>query len=107
VKTQRPRHVGIRGTELVFDVAEDGETEMSALAGGADCTDGAGERLTVGVDESILVGADRRFRGPVRRFRHVSRSLAIAAGLDGARKRWRIRKERRSRRVIRRRRRRN
>ena len=99
--------IGIRGTELVFDVAEDGETEMSAVAGEADCTDGAGETLTVRVDESILVGSDRRFRGPVRRFRHGSRSLAIAEGLDGARKRWRIRKERRRRRVIRRHRRRN
>ena len=99
--------IGIRGTELIFDVAEDGETEMSSLEGQADCTDGAGETLTVGVDESIVVGADRRFRGRVRRFRHVSRSLAIIAGLDGARKRWRIRKERRRRRVNRRRRRRN
>lgn len=99
--------IGIRGTELIFDVAEDGETEMSTVVGEADCTDGAGETLTVRVDESIVVGADRRFRGRVRRFRHVSRSLAIIEGLDGARKRWRIRKERRRRRVIRRRRRRN
>jgi hypothetical protein len=97
--------IGIRGTELIFDVADDGETEMSAVSGEADCTDGAGETLTVGADQSILVGADRRFRGRVRRFRHKSRSLAVAEGLDGARKRWRIRKERRRRRVIRRRRR--
>ena len=99
--------IGIRGTELIFDVAEDGETEMSTVSGEADCTDGAGETLTVAVDESILVGADRRFRGKVRRFRHVSRSIAIVAGLDGARGRWRIRKERRRRRVSRRHRRRN
>jgi FecR protein len=97
--------IGIRGTELIFDVADDGETEMSALSGEADCTDGEGETLTVGVDQSVLVGADRKFRGRVRRFRHRSRSLAIAEGLEGARKRWRIRKERRRRRVIRRRRR--
>ena len=50
---------------------------------------------------------DNREACKVRRFRHVSRSLAIASGLDGARARWRIRKERRRRRVIRRRRRRN
>jgi hypothetical protein len=99
--------IGIRGTELIFDVADDGETEMSTVAGEADCTDGAGETLTVRVDESILVGSNRRFRGKVRRFRHISRSLAIVSGLDGARARWRIRKERRRRRVIRRRRRRN
>jgi hypothetical protein len=99
--------IGIRGTELVLDVAEDGETEMSTVAGEADCTDGGGETLTVRVDESVLVGSNRRFRGKVRRFRHVSRSLAIVAGLDGARARWRIRKERHRRRVIRRRRRRN
>jgi hypothetical protein len=97
--------IGIRGTELIFDVADDGETEMSAVSGEADCTDGAGETLTVGADQSVLVGADRRFRGRVRRFRHRSRSLAIAEGLDGARKRWRTRKERRRRRVNRRRRR--
>jgi len=99
--------IGIRGTELIFDVADDGETELSTVTGEADCTDGGGETLTVAADESILVGADRRFRGKVRRFRHVSRSLAVAEGLDGARKRWRIRKERRRRRVIRRHRRRN
>ena len=99
--------IGIRGTELIFDVAEDGETEMSTVAGEADCTDGGGETLTVRVDESILVGSDRRFRGKVRRFRHVSRSLAIVSGLAGARARWRIRKARHRRRVIRRRRRRN
>jgi hypothetical protein len=52
------------------------------------------------------VGSDRRFRGRVRRFRHKTRSLAIAEGLEGARKRWRIRKVRK-RRVVRRRRRRN
>ena len=99
--------IGIRGTELVFDVAENGETEMSTVAGEADCTDGGGETLTVAADQSVFVGSDRRFRGKVRRFRHVSRSIAIAEGLDGARKRWRIRKERRRRRVIRRHKRRN
>ena len=98
--------IGIRGTELMLDVAEDGETEMSTIEGQADCTDGEGETLTVGVDESVLVGSDRRFRGRVRKFRHKTRSLAIAEGLEGARRRWRIRKVRR-RRVIRRRRRRN
>lgn len=98
--------IGIRGTELVLDVAEDGETEMSTIEGQADCTDGAGETLTVGVDESVLVGSDRKFRGRVRRFRHKTRSLAIAEGLEGARKRWRIRKVRK-RRAVRRRRRRN
>lgn len=98
--------IGIRGTELIFDVADDGETEMSAISGEADCTDGAGETLTVTIDESVLVGADRKFRGRVRRFRHKSRSIAIAEGLGGARKRWRIRKVRR-RRVVRRHRRRN
>jgi hypothetical protein len=98
--------IGIRGTELIFDVADDGETEMSTVEGEADCTDGEGETLTVAAEESILVGPDRKFRGRVRKFRHKSRSLAIAEGLEGARKRWRLRKVRR-RRVIRRRRRRN
>ena len=98
--------IGIRGTELIFDVADDGETEMSTISGEADATDGAGETLTVGVDESVLVGGDRKFRGRVRKFRHNSRSLAIAEGLEGARKRWRIRKVRK-RRAVRRRRRRN
>lgn len=99
--------IGIRGTELIFDVADDGETEMSTVAGEADCTDGSGETLTVGADQSVLIGADRRFRGRVRRFRHRSRSIAIDEGLDGARKRWRIRKEKKRRAQRRRRRRRN
>jgi FecR protein len=98
--------IGIRGTELIFDVGDDGETEMSALSGEAECTDGSGETLTVGAEESILAGPDRRFRGRVRRFRHRSRSIAISEGLGGARKRWRIRKVRR-RRAARRRHRRN
>jgi hypothetical protein len=98
--------IGIRGTELVLDVADDGETEMSTVAGEADATDGSGETLTVAAEESVLIGADRRFRGRVRKRRHVSRSIAIAEGLEGARKRWRIRKVRK-RRVVRRRRRRN
>jgi hypothetical protein len=108
IKLQTPTvTIGIRGTELIFDVADDGETEMSTVAGEADCTDGAGETLTVLVDQSILVDRNRRFRGGIRRFRHKSRSIAIAEGLDGARKRWRIRKERKRRAVRRRRRRRN
>jgi hypothetical protein len=107
VKLQTPSvTVGIRGTELIFDVGADGETEMSTVAGEADCTDGSGETLTVGIDQSIDAGPDRRFRGKVRRFRHKTRSIAIAEGLAGARGRWRIRKVRR-RRVVRRHRRRN
>ena len=98
--------IGIRGTELIFDVAEDGETEMSTISGEADATDGAGETLTVLPDESIVVDRNRRFRGRVRKRRHVSRSIAIAEGLDGARKRWRIRKPAKRRLVRRRRRRR-
>ncbi len=98
--------IGIRGTELIFDVADDGETEMSTITGKADATDGAGEVLTVTADESIVVDKNRRFRGRVRKRRHVSRSIAIAEGLDGARKRWRIRKPARRRAIRRRRRRR-
>ena len=98
--------IGIRGTELIFDVAEDGETEMSTISGEADATDGAGETLTVLPDESVVVDRNRRFRGRVRKRRHVSRSIAIAEGLEGARKRWRIRKPAKRRLVRRRRRRR-
>jgi len=108
VKLQTPTvTIGIRGTELIFDVADDGETELSTVAGEVDCTDGSGETLTVRIDESIVVDRNRRFRGRVRRFRHKSPSLAVAEGLDGARKRWRIRKEKRRRAIRRRRRRRN
>lgn len=96
--------IGIRGTEVIFDVAEDGETELSTIAGEADCTDGEGARLTVPADQSIIVDRNRRFRGGVRRFRHKSRSLAVAEGLEGARKRWRIRKQRKRRAARRRRR---
>jgi hypothetical protein len=98
--------IGIRGTELVIDVADDGETEMSTISGEADATDGSGETLTVLVDESVLIGGNRRFRGRVRKRRHVSRSIAIAEGLEGARTRWRIRKPARRRAARRRRRRR-
>ena len=94
--------IGIRGTELIFDVADDGETEMSTIAGEADATDGDGETLRVHPDESIVVDKDRRFRGKVRKRRHISRSIAIAEGLNGARKRWRIRKPARRRAVRRR-----
>ena len=97
--------IGIRGTELVFDVAEDGQTEMSTIAGQADVTDGDGETLTVNPDESIEAGPDRRFRGKVRKRRHVIRSIAIAEGLVVARKRWPERKPR-LRRAVRRNRRR-
>jgi hypothetical protein len=98
VKLETPTvTIGIRGTELVFDVADDGETEMSTVSGEADCTDGSGETLRVAANESIQVDRNRRFRGRVRRFMHRSRSLAIAEGLEGARKRWRIRKQRRRR----------
>ena len=97
--------IGIRGTELIFDVAEDGETEMSTIAGEADATDGSGETLTVLADESVVVDKNRRFRGKVRKRRHVSRSIAIAEGLDGCRKRWRIRKPAKRRAVRRQRRR--
>ena len=85
VKLQTPTvTIGIRGTELIFDVADDGETELSTVAGEVDCTDGSGETLTVRIDESIVVDRNRRFRGRVRRFRHKSRSLAVA---DGPRRR--------------------
>jgi len=108
VKLQTPTvTIGIRGTELIFDVADDGETEMSTIAGEADCTDGSGETLTVGAEQSVVVGRDRRFRGRVRRYRHRSRSVAVDEGLDGARRRWRIRKEKKRRGQRRRRRRRN
>jgi len=46
----------------------------------------------------MLVGKDRRFRGGVRHFLHHSRSPAVAEGLNSARKRWHIRKEKRRRR---------
>lgn len=98
--------IGIRGTELVIDVADDGETEMSTVSGEADATDGSGETLTVLADESVVVDTTRRFRGRVRKRRHVSRSIAIVEGLDGARRRWRIAKPAKRRAARRRRRRR-
>jgi hypothetical protein len=98
VKLETPTvTIGIRGTELVFDVSDDGETEMSTVSGEADCTDGSGETLRVAANESVVVDRNRRFRGRVRRFMHRSRSLAVAEGLEGARKRWHIRKQRRRR----------
>lgn len=89
--------IGIRGTELVFDVGADGDTEMSTIAGQAEVTDGGGETLTVNPDESIQAGANRRFVGKVRKRRHVIHSIAIAEGLAAARKRWPERKPKRRR----------
>jgi hypothetical protein len=90
--------LGIRGTEVVIDINDDGETEASTETGeGYWKSNETGLILTVGAGNSVLI--DRRGRWPlgVRRFKHKSRSLAVLEGLEGARRRWKIRKVRRRR----------
>lgn len=90
--------VGIRGTELVFTVNNDGSTEMSTIAGEAICTSRRTRRvLRVLALQSALAGADGVWAGGVRAFVHATRSAAIDGGFGEARRRWRIRKARRRR----------
>ena len=95
-----PATLGICGTELVIDISDEGEVEASTESGEAIWTGSDGEISEVAQGSSLIIGRNGRRRGPIRRLIHRSRSLAIAEGLVGARKRWRIRKERR-RRVVR------
>ena len=91
--------LGVRGTELVIDIDALGEVEASTEDGEAVWTprSGAGQVFRVGKGRSLIIGADGRLRGGLRRFVHRSRSLAVADGLEKARGRWKIRKERRKR----------
>jgi hypothetical protein len=89
---------GIRGTELKFTVRDDGETEMSTLAGEALCRSRvSGKELLIRAQESAIMAADGKWRGGVRTFIHQANSVAIDDSFDEARRRWRLRKERRRR----------
>lgn len=96
---------GIRGTELVFSVDGDGQSEMSVIEGEVECRSRvSGRVLRVLRRQSALIDRAGKWQGGVRDFVHEIRSIAIAEGLGGARRRWRIRKPAR-RRIIRRQRR--
>lgn len=90
--------IGIRGTELTIDVFDGGQTESSTIEGeGLYTAKASGKELTLRPGQSCLLGPDGKWVDGVRPFLHAPRSIAIAEGLEGARKRWRIRKERRRR----------
>ncbi len=96
---------GIRGTELVFSVDDDGQSQMSVIEGEVECRSRvSGRILRVLRQQSALIDRTGKWQGGVRDFVHEVRSVAIAEGLGEARRRWRIRKPAR-RRIIRRQRR--
>lgn len=88
--------MGIRGTEILIDVAADGGTEVSTLSGETLCVSRrSGRRLRVLARQSVLANSGGVWVGGVRNFVHTPRSLAIVRGLAAARAQWRIRRRRR------------
>lgn len=95
-----PATLGIRGTELVIEISADGEVEAATESGEAIWRpNGEDVEEIVEAGFTLSIGRDGRRRGRKRRRKLVSRSIAIAMGLDGARKRWRIVKPKRPRAV--------
>lgn len=95
-----PATLGIRGTELVIDITPDGDVEASTESGeaiwrprGEDVED------IVGAGFVLQIGRDGRRRGRKRRRKMVSRSIAVALGMERARARWPVRKPKRPRAV--------
>lgn len=89
MKLQTPTvGIGIRGTELLIDVYEDGSTEMSTVEGAASVVSNVtNEVLEVVAGHSILADAKGIFIGGVRDFVHQSADRAIQRGLDELRSR--------------------
>ncbi|HRK72031.1 MAG TPA: FecR family protein [Micropepsaceae bacterium] len=91
--------IGIRGTELLFTVEDDGGTECSVIEGEAECVSRiSGRALRVLRRQSVKAGRDGVWQDGVRNFVHQTRSRAIEEGLDAVRRVWRIRKRHRPRR---------
>lgn len=75
--------IGIRGTELLIDVYEDGSTEMSTIEGAASVVSIlTNEVLDVVAGRSILADAQGVFVGGVRDFVHKSVDDAIQREID-------------------------
>jgi hypothetical protein len=80
--------IGIRGTEIMVDVYEDGSTELSTIEGAASVMSIAtNEVLEVLAGHSILADAKGLFIGGVRDYIHKSADDAINRGLDEIRSR--------------------
>jgi hypothetical protein len=90
--------LGIRGTELVIEIAPDGEVEAATEAGEAIWRP-RGENAEEVVEAGFVlkIGRDGRRRGRKQRRKLVSGSIAIAMGLERARTRWPVRKPKRRR----------
>lgn len=90
--------LGIRGTEVVIDISPDGDVEAATESGEA-LWRPRGEDVEEVVEAgfTLEIGRDGRRRGPKRRRRLVSRSIAIAQGLGRARSLWPVRKPKRRR----------
>lgn len=91
--------IGIRGTELLFTVEDDGGTECSVIEGEAECVSRiSGRALRVLRRQSVKAGRDGVWQDGVRDFVHATHSRAIEEGLDAVRRVWRVRKRHRPRR---------
>jgi hypothetical protein len=101
VKIQTPpATLGIRGTELVIDISPEGDVEASTESGEAIWRpNGEDAEEIVEAGFVLQIGRDGRRRGRKRRRKMISRSIAVALGLDGARARWPARKAKRRRAV--------
>lgn len=95
-----PATLGIRGTELVIDITAEGDVEASTEEGEAIWRPN-GEDVEEVVEAGFVlqIGRDGRRRGRKQRRKMVSRSIAVALGLEGARARWPVRKVKRRRAV--------
>lgn len=70
--------IGIRGTELLIDVYEDGSTEVSTISGAANVVSAiTNEVLDVLAGQSVLADAQGVFIGGVRDYIHKSADDAI------------------------------
>jgi ferric-dicitrate binding protein FerR (iron transport regulator) len=75
--------IGIRGTELLIDVYDDGSTELSTVEGAASVMSLAtNEVLNVLAGQSILADAKGAFIGGVRDYIHKSADDAIQREID-------------------------
>lgn len=75
--------IGIRGTELVIDVYEDGSTELSTISGAAEVVSNVTrEVLSVLAGQSVLADAEGVFIGGVRDFVHRKAEDLIQREID-------------------------
>lgn len=93
-----PATLGIRGTELVIEITPDGDVEASTESGRAIWRPrGEAVEELVEMGYVLKIGRDGRRQGRKQRRKFVSRSIAIALGLERARARWPVLKAKRRR----------